>query len=62
MHANQSMGQSHPTANGELHPLYVIYKSEHLWGSWCEGGPKSTRFRTAGWIVRTLNVELLLGI
>ena len=40
------------TASGELLPPYVIYKSEHLWHSWCEGGPAGTRFgrSKSGWM------------
>ena len=27
------------TASGEVLPVYVIYKSDHLWNIWVEGGP-----------------------
>lgn len=39
------------TASGVLLPPYVVYKAEHLWDSWCQGGPKGTRYnRTkSGW-------------
>ena len=39
------------SASGELPPLYVIYKSDHLWDTWCNGGPPKTRYnRTkSGW-------------
>lgn len=40
------------TANGQLLPPYVIYKSLHLYDTWTEGGPSGTRYnRTpSGWI------------
>lgn len=40
------------TAEGEILPPYVVYKSTHLWNSWCDGGPKGTRYsRTrSGWM------------
>lgn len=39
------------SATGVMIPAYVIYKSEHLWSTWCEGGPPGTRYgRTkSGW-------------
>jgi len=39
------------TAAGELLAPYVVYKSEHLWTSWIEGGLKDARYnRTkSGW-------------
>ena len=38
-------------AVGEMLSLYVVYKSEHLWSTWTEGGPKGCRYnRTkSGW-------------
>ncbi|KAI8764075.1 CAunnamed protein product [Biomphalaria glabrata] len=40
------------SAAGEFLPPYVIYKSEHLWHSWCEGGPPGTRYgrSKSGWM------------
>jgi hypothetical protein len=37
--------------SGEMLPPYVVYKSEHLWPSWTEGGPLGCRYnRTkSGW-------------
>ena len=32
------------SAAGEVLPLYVVYKSEHLWDIWKEGGPQKTRY------------------
>ena len=39
------------TASGEVLPVYVIYKSYHLWNIWVEGGPPKARYnRTrSGW-------------
>jgi len=36
---------------GELLPPYVVYRSEHLWERWCQGGPRGTRFNRSksGW-------------
>lgn len=38
-------------AEGTMVPAYVVYKSDHLWSTWCEGGPPGTRYgRTkSGW-------------
>lgn len=38
-------------AVGEMAPVYVVYKSEHLWQSWTENGPDHARYnRTkSGW-------------
>ena len=32
------------TAEVKLLPVYVVYKSQHLWQSWAVGGPKGARF------------------
>ena len=39
------------TASGEVLPVYVVYKSDHLWNTWVEGGPPKARYnRTrSGW-------------
>ncbi|CAK1600329.1 unnamed protein product [Parnassius mnemosyne] len=39
------------TAHGELLPIYVVYKSDHLWDTWLEGGPEGTRYSRSksGW-------------
>lgn len=36
---------------GNILPPYTVYKAEHLWETWCTGGPKSARFnrRRSGW-------------
>nr|XP_023024930.1 uncharacterized protein LOC111513006 [Leptinotarsa decemlineata] len=38
-------------ATGELMPMYVVYKADHLWTTWTEGGPKSCRYNRykSGW-------------
>lgn len=40
------------TADGKLLPPYVIYKSQHMYESWCSGGPEGTRFNQSksGWM------------
>ena len=39
------------TANGDLLPDYVVYKSAQLWNTWIEGGPKGTCYNRSksGW-------------
>lgn len=38
-------------AVGEMLPPYVVYKSEHLWSTWTEGGPEGCRYNRTknGW-------------
>ena len=38
-------------AMGELLPPYVVYKADHLWSTWTEGGPSGTRYNRSksGW-------------
>ncbi|XP_039298507.1 tigger transposable element-derived protein 7-like [Nilaparvata lugens] len=38
-------------AVGEMLPPYVVFKSEHLWSTWTEGGPKDCRYNRSknGW-------------
>lgn len=39
------------TADGQSLPIYVVYKSEHLWDQWLEGGPEDCRYNRSksGW-------------
>lgn len=39
------------TGNGQLLPLYIIYKAENMYESWRTGGPKGTRYgcTKSGW-------------
>ena len=39
------------SASGQILPLYVVYKSEHLWTTQTEGGPQNTRYNrsNSGW-------------
>lgn len=39
------------TADGELLPSYVVYKSENLWTEWCKDGPEGARYNRlqSGW-------------
>ena len=39
------------TAEGQILPPYIVYKSTNLWGSWCRDGPKGMRFNRikSGW-------------
>ena len=32
------------SAAGLIIPPYGVYKSEHLWSTWCEGGPSGVRY------------------
>ena len=38
-------------AAGQVIPPYVVYKSEHLWSTWVEGGPPGVRYNRScsGW-------------
>ncbi|KAF0708139.1 Jerky-like, partial [Aphis craccivora] len=35
----------------KLKPMFVLYKSRHIWSTWTEGGPPSTRYSNSpsGW-------------
>lgn len=39
------------SASGHILPPYVVYKAEHMWDSWMEGGPKFARYNRSrsGW-------------
>lgn len=39
------------TASGTLLPPYVMYKSENMWDTWRQGGPKGSSFNRSqsGW-------------
>lgn len=39
------------SASGTVLPPYVVYKAEHLWDRWMEGGPKGARYNRSksGW-------------
>ena len=41
------------TAGGDILPVYVVYKSEHLWSTWIAIGPHKARFNRSksGWFV-----------
>lgn len=43
-------------ANGESMASYIIYKAEHLWTTWSEGGPSGARYNRSkqGWINGTM--------
>lgn len=43
------------TADGQLLPIYVVYKADHLWDSWTSGGPPCTRYNRSksGWFDST---------
>ena len=38
-------------ADGATIPIYVVYKSKHMWDSWVSGGPVGTRYNrmNSGW-------------
>ena len=42
------------TADGTLLPPYVIYKAQHLYDLWTEGGPRGARYNRkanqVGWM------------
>ena len=39
------------SADGKMLPPYVVYKAKNLYESWCQGGPKGTRYNAtpSGW-------------
>jgi len=47
------------TGAGEVLPVYVVYKSDHLWSTWVEGGPPNARYnRTkSGWFDQVTFVD-----
>ncbi|RUS91308.1 hypothetical protein EGW08_000922 [Elysia chlorotica] len=52
------------TAAGEILPVYVVYKSEHLWSTWIEGGPHKARFNRSksGWFDQVCFVDWFRSI
>lgn len=44
------------TASRVLLPPYTVYKSENMWDTWREGGPKGSRFNRSpsGWFDKTI--------
>lgn len=44
------------TASGHILPPYVVYKAEHLYDTWMEGGPRETRYNRSksGWFDSTI--------
>jgi len=44
------------TASRFLLPPYVVYKAEHLYDSWMDGGPRGTRYNRSksGWFDRVI--------
>uniref|UniRef100_A0A915I3W4 DDE-1 domain-containing protein n=1 Tax=Romanomermis culicivorax TaxID=13658 RepID=A0A915I3W4_ROMCU len=39
------------SASGTMLPPYVVYRSTHLWATWCSGGPPGSRYNQTknGW-------------
>ena len=39
------------SADGKMLAPYVVYKAKNLYKSWCQGGPKGTRYdaTSSGW-------------
>ncbi|KAG5881252.1 hypothetical protein JTB14_032964 [Gonioctena quinquepunctata] len=39
------------SASGVMLPPYIVYKADHLWSTWIEGGPPNTRYNRihSGW-------------
>lgn len=52
------------TASGFLLPPYVVYKSEHLYDTWVQGGPKNTRYNRSksGWFDSALFEDWFLTV
>lgn len=47
------------TGDGTLLPPFIVYKSEHLYGSWLENGPKGARYARSkhGWFDQAIFEE-----
>lgn len=45
------------SGGGETLPPYVVYKADHLWSTWTEGGPPNCRYNRSksGWFDRSKN-------
>ena len=41
-------------ADDELLPIYVVYKSDHLWDMWLEGGPEGTIGQRVGGLIQSV--------
>lgn len=52
------------TASGVLLPVYIVYKSEHLWRTWMEDGPPHARYNrsTSGWFDTNLFTDWFMEI
>lgn len=52
------------TANGELLPPYVVFKSDNLWTTWCTDGPEGTRYSRSksGWFDSVVFLDWFLNI
>lgn len=52
------------SAAGELVPLYVNYKAEHMWDQWTEGGPPGARYNRSksGWFDFTVFEERFFSL
>ena len=44
------------TAIGKVLPSYIVFEVEHIWDSWCNGGPKDTQYdrEKFGWFDGTI--------
>lgn len=51
------------SATGSLIPPYVVYKAEHLWQPWIEGGPEKARYNRSrsGWFDATIFTDWFLN-
>ena len=51
-------------ADGQMLPPYTVYKSEHLWSTWMEGGPQGARYNRSksGWFDSTCFTDWFLTI
>ena len=52
------------SATGEMLPPYVIYKAEHLYSTWTEGGPPNARYNRSknGWFDKATFTDWFLGV
>lgn len=52
------------SASGNLLPLYIVYKADHLWSTWTENGPPRARFNRSksGWFDGSLFEDWFLHV
>lgn len=52
------------SGSGETLPPYIVYKADHLWSTWTEGGPPNTRYNRSksGWFDQAIFEDWFLSL